>query len=229
MWYCDCCPGMLTDYVIFWMLSRDADRWCDTDIVTAVHGCWQVMRDCDCCPEMLTGDVILWLLSREVWRQCCGRTVSKWGWCWQATGPYSSKDPLKLEAFPPPGILWTNQDVLSLMSLYSFFSHLCPSMWVSFCRSVSVSLYPPLTLSLSIIDYGSTLWDSASANTPTPLVSLHKRTLKAILLKNTTLAISDYNFRSILPLKERLSYNKGDLYTKLCPEKFHPLLRLNFP
>ena len=46
----------------------------------------------------------------------------------------------------------------------------------------------------SIIDYGSTL-----------LVSLHKRALKAILLKNTTLAISDYNFLSILPLKESLT------------------------
>ena len=37
----------------------------------------------------------------------------------------------------------------------------------------------------SIIDYGSTLWDSASANTLKPLVSLHKRALKAVL-KTTT-------------------------------------------
>ena len=35
----------------------------------------------------------------------------------------------------------------------------------------------------SITDYGSTLWDSASANTLKPLVSLHERALKAILLK----------------------------------------------
>ena len=31
---------------------------------------------------------------------------------------------------------------------------------------------------------------------------IHKRALKAILLKNSTLAISDYNFLFILPLKE---------------------------
>ena len=52
----------------------------------------------------------------------------------------------------------------------------------------------------SIIDYGSTLWDSARANTLKPLVSLHKKALKAIL-KSTTRAVSDYNFLSILPLK----------------------------
>ena len=80
----------------------------------------------------------------------------------------------------------------------------------------------------SIIDYGLTLCDSASANALKPLVRLHKRALKAILLQTTTLAISDYNFLSILPLKERLNYNKGVLCTKLCPEKSHPLLRLIF-
>ena len=48
------------------------------------------------------------------------------------------------------------------------------------------------------------------------LVSLHKRALKAvILLKNTTLAISDYNFLSIFPLEERLNYNKGVLVHKI--------------
>ena len=41
--------------------------------------------------------------------------------------------------------------------------------------------------------------------------SLHKRVLKAILLKNTTLTISDYSFLSIVPFKERLNYNKGVL------------------
>ena len=49
-----------------------------------------------------------------------------------------------------------------------------------------------------------------------PLVSLHKRALKAaILLKTTTLAISDYNFLSVLPLEERLNYNKGVLVHKI--------------
>ena len=51
------------------------------------------------------------------------------------------------------------------------------------------------------------------------------RTLKAILLKTTTLAISDYNFLSILPLKERLNKTREFWYTMLCPEKSHPLLR----
>ena len=73
----------------------------------------------------------------------------------------------------------------------------------------------------SIIDYGSTPWDSASSNTLKPLVTLHKRALKAILLKPTTLAISDYTFLSILPLKGRFNYNKGAL--------MHKVLRLNFP
>ena len=49
-----------------------------------------------------------------------------------------------------------------------------------------------------------------------PLVSLHKRALKAaILLKTTTLAISDYNFISIFPLEEGFNYNKGVLVHKL--------------
>ena len=54
---------------------------------------------------------------------------------------------------------------------------------------------------------------SASANTLKPLVSLHKTALKTILLKTTTLAISDYNFLSLLPLKEIL--NKGVLIHKI--------------
>ena len=77
----------------------------------------------------------------------------------------------------------------------------------------------------SIIDYGSTLWDLANANTLKSLVSLHKRALKAILLKNTTLVSSDYNFLSILPLKERLNYNKGVLIHKIMSRKVPPSLR----
>ena len=99
------------------------------------------------------------------------------------------------------------------------------SQLLSLCLCLSL---PSLnSLSLSIIDYGSTLWDSGSANTPTPLVSLHKRTLKAILLKNTTLAISDYNFRSILPLKERLNY-KGVLIHKIMSGQVPPSLTAKF-
>ena len=53
-----------------------------------------------------------------------------------------------------------------------------------------------------------------------PLVSLQKRALKVILLKTTNLAISDYNFLSILPLKQRLNYNKGVLIHKIMSGKF---------
>ena len=61
-----------------------------------------------------------------------------------------------------------------------------------------------------------------------PLVSLHQRALKAILLKTTTLAISDYNFLSILPFKERLNYNKGILIHKIMSGKIPPSLRAKF-
>ena len=47
------------------------------------------------------------------------------------------------------------------------------------------------------------------------LVSLHKRALKAILLKTTTLTISDYNFLFVLPLKERFNYNKRQVAPSL--------------
>ena len=67
------------------------------------------------------------------------------------------------------------------------------------CKSISKKIYQLSKIKLflnlharklhfhahiqSIIDYGSTLSDSANANTLKPLVSLHKRALKAILLK----------------------------------------------
>ena len=88
---CNCYPGRHEDSavdVILWLLSRDADRWCDTDrdtdrrysrdtdrrcnIAIAVQGCWHVMWYwyCDCCPGVLTGDIILWLLSNDADRRC---------------------------------------------------------------------------------------------------------------------------------------------------------------
>ena len=112
------------------------------------------------------------------------------------------------------------------------------SLSVCFCLSACLSVRPslPVCLSLSfrahiqsIIDYGSTPWDSASANTLKPLVSLHKRALNAILVKNTTLAISDNNLLSIVPLKERLNYNKGVLIHKIMSGKVPPSLTANFP
>ena len=66
----------------------------------------------------------------------------------------------------------------------------------------------------SLIDYGSTLWDSASQNTLKPLHSLHRRALKLILLKQSSLEKDDYNKLNVLPLHTRLKYNKGILMKK---------------
>ncbi len=62
---------------------------------------------------------------------------------------------------------------------------------------------------LSSISYGSTLYDSASANIMKPLISMHKRAVKAVLLKSTSLVETDYKSLGILPLKLMFSFNKG--------------------
>ena len=81
----------------------------------------------------------------------------------------------------------------------------------------------------SLIDCWSTLRDSASAHIRRPLSNLHNRAIKVIiLLKITTLAISDYNLLAILPLKERLSYNKGVLTHKVMSGKDPPSPIANF-
>ena len=67
----------------------------------------------------------------------------------------------------------------------------------------------------SIIDYASTVWDSASANTIKHLNSLHKRALKLVLLKSNSLTFADYKRLDILPLKYRLQYNKGVMMHKI--------------
>ena len=74
----------------------------------------------------------------------------------------------------------------------------------------------------SNIDYGLTLWDSASTKSPKPWVSLHKIVLKAILIKNTTPVISGCNFLAILSLKERLNYSKGVQIHKIMSGKVPP-------
>jgi hypothetical protein len=61
----------------------------------------------------------------------------------------------------------------------------------------------------SPIDYSSTLWDSASANTLKPLLGIYKRALKLTLLKSTTLTTHDYKSLDVLPLKSKLEYNTG--------------------
>ena len=59
---------------------------------------------------------------------------------------------------------------------------------------------------------------------PKAFVNSDKRALKAVLLRNTTLVVSDYNFLSILPLKERLNYNKEVLVHKIMSGKAPPSL-----
>ena len=61
----------------------------------------------------------------------------------------------------------------------------------------------------SDIDYTSTLWDSASDSLQKPLKSLHRRAIKIVLLKRTSLTDKDYKAAQILPLSARLMSNKG--------------------
>ena len=71
----------------------------------------------------------------------------------------------------------------------------------------------------SRIDYASTLWDSASESLLKPLKSLHRRAVKIILLKNTSLTNDDYKKTTILPLKHRLMYNKARFMHKILSGK----------
>ena len=61
----------------------------------------------------------------------------------------------------------------------------------------------------SIINYASTLWDNASANTLKPLKSLYKRAVKLVINKSTSLSTLDYKTLNVLPLNLTLTYNKG--------------------
>ena len=67
----------------------------------------------------------------------------------------------------------------------------------------------------SRIDYASTLWDSASEPLLRSLKSLHRRTVKIILLKYTSLTNHDYKKTTVLPLKHRLMYNKARFMHKI--------------
>ena len=59
------------------------------------------------------------------------------------------------------------------------------------------------------LDYGSTLWDLACVSTLKPLVSLHRRKLKQILLQPISLTDEDNKTLYILTLKLRFELNKG--------------------
>ena len=77
--------------------------------------------------------------------------------------------------------------------------------------------------------HGSTLWDSASQNTLKPLHSLHRRALKLILLKQSSLEKDDYNKLNVLPLHTRLKYNKGIFMKKNMVGNAPPSLSRLFP
>ena len=79
-----------------------------------------------------------------------------------------------------------------------------------------------------IIDYASTLWDSASVNTLKPLASIHKRALKLTLLKSTSLTAHDYKLLDVLPLKLKLECNKGIIMHKIVSGYAPSNLNLNF-
>ena len=79
-----------------------------------------------------------------------------------------------------------------------------------------------------VIDYASTLWNSASANTLKPLVSIHKRPLKLTLLKSTSLTAHVYKLLDVLPLKLNLEFNNGIIMPKIISVYAPPNLKLNF-
>ena len=78
------------------------------------------------------------------------------------------------------------------------------------------------------LDYGSTVWDSACVSTLKPLVSLHRRALKLILLKSTSLTVTDYKALCILPLKLRFELNKGIFMYEIMFEIAPPYLKQLF-
>ena len=77
-----------------------------------------------------------------------------------------------------------------------------------------------------IIDYASTLRDSASANTLKPLGSIHKRARKLTLLKSTSLTAHDYKLCSSAKIK--LEFNKGIIMHKIVSGYAPSNLKLNF-
>ena len=72
------------------------------------------------------------------------------------------------------------------------------------------------------IDYASALWDSASESLLKSLKSLHRRVIKIISLKHTSLTNEDYKNTTLLPLKARLMSNKARFMHKILSGR-HPL------
>ena len=81
----------------------------------------------------------------------------------------------------------------------------------------------------SIIDYASTLWDNASASALKPLTRQHKRAIKQILLRTTSITANDYRTLGILPLKQKLVLNKACLMFKIVNNIAPQALADKFP
>ena len=81
----------------------------------------------------------------------------------------------------------------------------------------------------SIIDYASTLFDLCSANSLRPLSRIHKRALKIVLLKSSTLSSQDYIKLDILPLTCQLKYNKAIMMYRIMNGIAPSTLTARFP
>ena len=79
----------------------------------------------------------------------------------------------------------------------------------------------------SHINYASTVWDNASENVLKPLLSLHRRAIKLILSKSSSLSASDYTNLDILPLKSKFRYNKALFMFKIMSDQ-SPSLKHRF-
>ena len=80
----------------------------------------------------------------------------------------------------------------------------------------------------SYINYASTVWDSASEKTLKPLQSLYRRAIKLIILKSSSLTVSDYKNLNILPIKMKLKFNKALFMFKIMSGFAPPSLRGKF-
>ena len=67
---------------------------------------------------------------------------------------------------------------------------------------------------ISVISYGSTLFESASEKALKPLLSVYNRAVKAVLLKSTIEVSLDYADLKILPIKKVICSKQGHTYKK---------------
>ena len=80
----------------------------------------------------------------------------------------------------------------------------------------------------SVIDYASTLYDSSNPHTMKPLLRMHKRAVKLVLGKSSTLRPVDYSSLDILPLRDKFLYNKGITMYKIMNGLFPPSISAKF-